>query len=38
MAESVGKTTGEYGDARKAIEQLAASGKVAGAGLGGLAE
>jgi phage-related minor tail protein len=37
MAESVGNTTGEYGDARKAIELLDASGKVAGAGMGALA-
>lgn len=38
MAESVGAATGKFGDARKAIELLAASGKVAGAGIGGLAQ
>lgn len=38
MAVAVGESTGKYGDARKAIELLAASGKEAGAGLGGLAQ
>lgn len=38
MAESVGAATGEYGDARKAIELFAASGKVAGGGMEGLAQ
>lgn len=37
IAVSVGAATGEFGDARKAVELLAASGKVAGAGIGGLA-
>jgi phage-related minor tail protein len=37
-AVDVGKATDRYGDARKAVELLAASGKVAGAGLGGLAQ
>lgn len=38
MAKGVGDATGQYGDARKAIELLAASGKVAGAGMSGLAQ
>lgn len=37
-AVQVGEATGRYGDARKAVELLAASGKVAGAGLSGLAQ
>ncbi len=38
MAVAVGKATGEWSDARKAVEDLAASGKVAGAGISGLAQ
>lgn len=38
MAKGVGDATGQYGDARKAIELFAASGKVAGAGMAGLAQ
>lgn len=38
MAVAVGEATGEWGNARKAVELLAASGKVAGAGIGGLAK
>lgn len=37
-AVQVGAATGRYGDARTAIELLAASGKVASAGLGALAQ
>jgi phage-related minor tail protein len=38
MAVAVGVATGRYGEARQAIELLADSGKVAGAGIGGLAQ
>lgn len=38
MAVAVGAATGRYGEARQAVELLAASGKVAGAGIGGLAQ
>lgn len=38
IAEAIGAANGKYGDARRAVELLAASGKVAGAGLGGLAQ
>ncbi|TAM72307.1 hypothetical protein EPN44_15930 [bacterium] len=38
MAVSIGEATGRYGDARKAVELLAASGQVAGAGISGLAQ
>lgn len=34
MASSVGAATGKWGDSRQALEQFAASGQVAGAGLG----
>lgn len=38
MASQVGEVTGKWGDARKAIEDFAASGRVTGAGIGGLAQ
>lgn len=38
IASSVGIATGQFGEARKAVELLAASGRVAGAGIGGLAQ
>jgi phage-related minor tail protein len=38
MAVAVGKATDQYGNARKAVELLASSGKVAGAGISGLAK
>lgn len=38
MANAVGEQTHHWSDARKAIEDFTASGKVAGAGIGGLAE
>lgn len=38
MAASIGAATGEYGKARDTVDQLAASGKVAGAGIGMLAK
>lgn len=37
MADDVGRATGHWGDARKALDDMAASGKFAGAGLSGLA-
>lgn len=36
MAVGVGEATGKWGEAREAIEGFAASGKVAGAGIGGI--
>lgn len=38
MASQVGAATGHWGDARKAIDDFVASGKVAGAGISGLAK
>lgn len=38
MGEAVGEQTHHWGDARKAIDEFVASGKVAGAGIGGLAK
>jgi lambda family phage tail tape measure protein len=38
MAVAVGRSTGHWGEAREAVEAFAASGRVAGAGMAGLAK